>query len=415
MKLADEVKRLFGGAAVTTDAASDEAVFGMIKAAYNKTVEERAAQREPQIWRLIMKSPITKMAVAAAVIVAVGIGLHTTMTGTPAFADVIRPILEAHTATFRLVWHMEDKPAQTMEGKFMDPGLERQTIQAGTEPGQEEQILVMDYVQGKVLALIPGRKTAMIVEMENRFGALNPEKLNQFEELRRRIRQAQANADGTVEYLGEAEVTGRQAVGYRFTEDGADSTIWADAETLLPLQIEHAFRESEVKTGSVVMMDIRFNVPLDPAEFSMEVPGDYTLQTMSFDASAPREADLIETLQIWANGTGGTFPSELDPVPARELGAALNQDKDLNVDDAESFNDPAVRQRMQLVMKTMRGFIFVKGLSTEGIDWHYAGADATLGDATTPVFWYRPAGSPTCRVIYADLSARDVAPEDLPQ
>ena len=53
---------------------------------------------------------------------------------------------------------------------------------------------------------------------------------------------------------------------------------------------------------------------------------------------------------------------------------------------------------------------FVRHLPKQA-DWHYAGADATLGDAATPIFWYRPQGSETYRVIYADLSVRDVAPE----
>jgi hypothetical protein len=30
------------------------------------------------------------------------------------------------------------------------------------------------------------------------------------------------------------------------------------------------------------------------------------------------------------------------------------------------------------------------------------------------VCWYKPVGSQTYRVVYGDLSVRDVAPEDLP-
>ena len=53
--------------------------------------------------RLIMKSPITKVAVAAIVIVAVGIGIGNFGSGTPAFAQVVKSILEAQTATFTVV------------------------------------------------------------------------------------------------------------------------------------------------------------------------------------------------------------------------------------------------------------------------------------------------------------------------
>jgi DNA-directed RNA polymerase specialized sigma24 family protein len=60
-----------------------------------------------------------------------------------------------------------------------------------------------------------------------------------------------------------------------------------------------------------------------------------------------------------------------------------------------------------------RAFTFAKGLPPES-DWHYAGKDATFGDAETAIFWYRPQGSETYRVIYADLSVKDVAPGNLP-
>jgi outer membrane lipoprotein-sorting protein len=413
MRLADKLRRLFGGAAVTTDTANDEAVFTMIRTAYTKTVEEHAAQCGPRVWRLNMKNPIVKIAVAATIIILVGFGIRATMSGTPAFADVVKPILEAHTATFKMVWHKENEPVQTVDGEFMDPGLERQTIRASAESDQDEQVLVMDYVRGKVMALIPSRKSAMILEMENRSGDLDPEKLNQFEELRRRIRQVQENPDGTVQYLGEAEIDGRKALGYRFTNDGADSTIWADVETLLPLQIEHSLQKSGVKTGSVVMMDIQFNVPLDPAEFSMDVPSDYTLQTLSFDASEPREADFIETLRVWTDITHGVFPSRVDSLPGKEARAALGENQD--IENAKDFNDPAIRDRMQLALKIIRGFMFVKSLSAKGIDWHYAGADAAFGDATEPIFWYLPTGAATYRVVYADLHAAEVVPENLPK
>ncbi len=48
-------------------------------------------------------------------------------------------------------------------------------------------------------------------------------------------------------------------------------------------------------------------------------------------------------------------------------------------------------------------------------DSHYTGRDAHLGDAGQPIFWYRPKGSATYRMIYADLSVLNVAPDSLPK
>jgi hypothetical protein len=46
---------------------------------------------------------------------------------------------------------------------------------------------------------------------------------------------------------------------------------------------------------------------------------------------------------------------------------------------------------------------------------HYAGNGVKLGDAETAIFWYLPEGSETYRVIYGDLSVKDVTPENLPK
>jgi len=57
--------------------------------------------------------------------------------------------------------------------------------------------------------------------------------------------------------------------------------------------------------------------------------------------------------------------------------------------------------------------MFVMKLPAES--WRYAGENVKFGDAQTPVFWYQPAGSQMYRVIYGDLSVKDVAPEHLPK
>lgn len=59
------------------------------------------------------------------------------------------------------------------------------------------------------------------------------------------------------------------------------------------------------------------------------------------------------------------------------------------------------------------GTEFVKRLPP-GSDWQYVGEDVKLGAATQAVCWWQPAGSKTYRVIYGDLSIRDVEPKDLP-
>jgi hypothetical protein len=46
--------------------------------------------------------------------------------------------------------------------------------------------------------------------------------------------------------------------------------------------------------------------------------------------------------------------------------------------------------------------------------FRYLGKGVRLGDGDRIVCWYRLKDSPMYRVVYGDLSARDVLPEDLP-
>ena len=72
------------------------------------------------------------------------------------------------------------------------------------------------------------------------------------------------------------------------------------------------------------------------------------------------------------------------------------------------------QQRDRDAMTMYRGIMFWTQLPAES-NWRYAGEDVKFGDANTAIFWYRPEGSETYRVIYGDLSAKNVAQENLPQ
>ena len=59
--------------------------------------------------------------------------------------------------------------------------------------------------------------------------------------------------------------------------------------------------------------------------------------------------------------------------------------------------------------------MFFQVTAVESSDWYYAGNGVKLGEADKPVFWYQPRDSKTYRVIYGDMSVKDVSPQDLPK
>jgi hypothetical protein len=71
------------------------------------------------------------------------------------------------------------------------------------------------------------------------------------------------------------------------------------------------------------------------------------------------------------------------------------------------------RKFMESQHTVQRGLSFADQLPPEA-DAHYAGKGVSLGAADTPIFWYRPINAKMYRVIYADLSVKDVPLDQLP-
>jgi hypothetical protein len=415
MKHTEDMKTLFENATIHTNPVQDRAILAEAIDAGGLRLGHGPVQGKANIGRRIMRSPITKLALAAAVVLAAVVGVYEIGGSQPAFANVIKPMLTARTAVYTIIATVPDKPRFKVQGEFMEPGLTRQTL--GTEEGPEkEMIQITDHVQGKSLMLIPAQKTAVVAELKNATGPLDPRAVNMFAELRRRVLLASEHGDEAVAFVGEARINGRRVFGYRFVEEGVRMTLWADAASFLPLQIECSMaQEPPDRPADFVMTDIQFDVPLDPAAFRLAVPPGYHEQTLQLDGSPVTEADVVVLLRFYADRTQGKFPSTLGPGTAKELGQAEKKAPpkgELNL--AEPAGQEAFQKVMQDMVKLLRGLKFVMTLPPDA-DWHYTGAAATFGDATKPIFWYRPQGSATYRVIYADLSVLDVAPADLPR
>jgi hypothetical protein len=65
-------------------------------------------------------------------------------------------------------------------------------------------------------------------------------------------------------------------------------------------------------------------------------------------------------------------------------------------------------------MKMGAAFGILLSLSPEH-DWHYVGKDVKLNTANRPIFWFKPKNRSRYQVIYADLSVKEVTPEDAPK
>ena len=107
MKTVDDIKTLFGSAAIGTDPAGDKAVLADAVQAGGLTTRKRPAHGGPRIWRFLMESRITKLTAAGIVLAAAIIGIHHlngTVVKAVEFSEIARAMGEVpwmHTSSSR--------------------------------------------------------------------------------------------------------------------------------------------------------------------------------------------------------------------------------------------------------------------------------------------------------------------------
>lgn len=337
--------------------------------------------------RLIMRSSVTRIAVAAAVLVVAALGVHYMMGPSVTFADVVKPLLNARTLILDMIVG-DEETGPVIHDIIVDQRI-RRVIST-----QQHLVNIIDTESAKMFSLHTEGKIAVYSDIQ---GSLQEGTRDYVAFLRKVITDLQNNPDFEAEKLGEKEIDGQKVIGFSTDE----FTIWADAETALPVRIE-----VESPQLSAVFKNFQFNVPVEELEslVSMDVPDGYTEQKKVFDMGTSTEQDLVECLRIWAELLlDGNFP---EAIGMTELMKQLPQ---VEAKLAESV--ASAEEGTQKGMTLAKGMLFEMSLKNQ----HYAGNGVKLGEADKAIFWYRPEGSETYRVIYGDLSVKDVTPENLPK
>jgi outer membrane lipoprotein-sorting protein len=399
MRPADNIEESVKKLRYRTDAETREKVLDNVLQTLDENENKKSGVTRSDIWRTIMSTKVRKFATAAVILIAATITLYI-LAGpfgatTSVYAEVAEQLHKAMTMTYKITtttpveWMAEVE----MECAFKEPGLLRVTA-AG------RYVWVRDAAKGKGLTIIPKTKQFVEIDLSNSPGE-QQDPLNTVE----RLRSLPDRAD---EELGIREIDGRAAQGFRVTEEGMTYTVWIDPKTRELVEIEMRFDNAPGVSGTAT--DFRFDVELDDSLFSLTPPDGYTRMEIQVDASEPDEEDFIEFLRLWsAKMKDSTFPPTVNPVELANSIMKMAKSGMLRTD-----NKTSDQEQQEIAMKTTYGMMFAIRLPSES-KWRYAGENVKYGDAETPIFWYQPSGSATYRVIYGDLSVKDVAPEELPK
>ncbi len=391
MRPAEDIDKLIKKLRYKASAETHDRVLGNVLQALDKSEKETSGVTTPNIWRTIMKNPIAKLAAAAVIIIAVLFVVYQFggSIESSAFAQVANKLRSAITLTYTATTNSQVE----IEMAFKEPGYMRTTMPGGL-------VTVIDWAQGKGISILPSRKQFIEMEMSNLPHDPAQHQFNVIEKLR-------TLPDRADEELGTSEIDGWVLQGFRVTEEDVINTVWIDPQTRDLVRVETEFINTPGM--NVVMTDFQFDVDLDDSLFSLTPPAGYTRIEVQADVSEVTEQDLIEYLRAWSSWTkDGTFPPTFNPMELQKVSMEMEQQGKFG--DGQTTE----QQRERDAITIYRGIMFLTQLPAES-NWRYAGEDVKFGDTNTAIFWYRPEGSETYRVIYGDLSVKDVAPGNLPK
>ncbi len=398
-----------------------------------RVLEEMARpQTHPDnLWRKVMKSNLTKFAIAAIVMIAAAAGFFWMGDGARlAWAEVAARVEQAGAFSYRMLIQMEGGAVAgmpggmpEMEGHFLispEFGMKGEMSSAG----KVMQKMYVSAAEKGAVILLPEAKKIMRMQFSEDLLAKMQQENNDPRYMFSQIMNCEY-----VE-LGRQVINGVEAEGIRTTDpkygmgmfQKVSVEIWADVQRGWPVLMEMDVAMDSPMGGGpmnthMVMDDFQWNLEVTAADFTPEIPEDYTAMP-DMQVPAMTEEAAIEGLQIYAE-IDGRYPKKLDLMSiSAELGKLVVKKGKENIgnkqgSDSKDFTEETEKLMPQM-MKIQGIAMFYMAMTQEGRDPKYYGAVVEPGDADTILMgWRRDDGQ--YEVIYGDLSQGTVAPEMMPE
>jgi hypothetical protein len=375
-------------------------------------------------------------AVSAAILACVWLGISDLGShgrGSAAFAEVLQQIAKAKTITWKTTYYLrhvskdKQKTWLTTETKtcaYKSPGLYREVTM--DDKNQVSEVSIKDHVKKKELLVFPQEKKAILNDLSP--GDYNP--FGPFDWIKEELQEPALQwVEKRKTPAGEVNIF-RHA--FRSKVNGIDRSydFWIDQATkrLVELHIPGSdFFDPETdparntlpgESWNMTVLgdkqhEIVWDAALDDSLFRLEPPEGYTLEVQRREEIEITEREMIDFLGVAAEFNDKTFPDE-DFIPGNRINKARSK--------PEQDRTPAEQKTVKRLDFYIVRFgilpmaMFRTDHTVEG-SYRYLGKGVKLGDKDGIVCWYKlkAASDPnTYRVVYGDLSVKDVKSDDLP-
>jgi len=369
------------------------------------------SKRPLNIRKIIMKNPITKLAVAAVVIIACVIGL-TLWRGTQsgiALADVLARIEQVKAYRYKSSWKITiDDPNNLYNFEHRTTNLVSQEYgskQNGEQHLDPNIVYTFDYYflpQKKItLEISPKAKKCLLTELDD----TQVERMRKQNENMDPRSQVKKFLEGKYESLGRSTINGIEVEGFQITHPtGGDEKMWVDVKTLLPVRYEfEVFDQVKKRHTRVVIDNCQWDVSVDAAEFEPVIPDDYIVVTDS-KKPAPTEEDAMQGLKLYG-GLSGRYP---DTLYWTDIEGHVERIKENVKGLTEEKRTKRLKDIAERLHETRR-FYYARA-KEKGAE--YYGKTVTPKDADKVLMRWKVSDN-EYRVIYGDLHTETVTSEKL--
>jgi hypothetical protein len=391
--------------------------------------------------RIIMKSPLTRLAVAAAVIVACVIGLslwRTTGSGI-ALADVLARVEKAKAVRYKSTVQSSKKVTGEDPNKPYNFGG-HSTLLISREYGQKWDT-EPDPNSGESrfeAYVLPAKRTLIFIwakEKKYRRTEFDDRWAEQWQMKNDPATLVKRILKFKYESLGRSTIDGIEVEGFRITDPNygisinrgeseiqADQKVWVDVKTRLPVRFDNAYilfyrAENKRKYEHHVAYDFQWDVPVSAADFEPVIPDDYTGMVVKTPAHITEET-AIQGLKLCVELLGN-YPESFWGPPMDLKGMRLAFEKSETPaalrlkEQIKGLTDEEMANKLVDFLMPIRGLgAFYMRLEWDKKDRAYYGKIVTPKDADKVLLRWKVSDN-EYRVIFGDLHTETVSPERL--
>ena len=418
MRPTEKIKKLFVKSNVTVSSQLDDRIISDAFLAFEKSKGTKSAEFGPNIWRIIMKSRITKLATAAVVIIAVLIGINqfggSLDMASVAWGDVVEKVGQIESFIFQHKMSIKGM-AGVPEGTTVN--LESVVyvsqgygIRRDMHLGEKTISIAYVPLSGTIITeVIPPMKKYIKASMTEEQIRKMHEEINPTGMIKEFISFEHTE-------LGREIIDGVEAEGIEVDDpkflavmfENAKGRLWVDVETDLPVRVEvEGVSGGGVVETKIVAYEFDWNAELEPSVFEPNIPDDYALHG-EIDLS-DNEGAAVKGLRMFAELVSGQYPSNLDLMTA-SLEASKAVQAKMADDPNWDPNIPISKEDLEKTTSIQAACRFYAKLVKDDKDVVYYGEKVTPEDADMVLLRWKISNN-EYRVIFADLTAENVTAE----